>query len=93
MDIDQILDIISNDIRISDLHISAGDYVSYRMNGDIIKKTERGIVSAEFMELFLKYLLQSNGDKIAKFRADKDMDFAYISKHNTPYRVNAFVKL
>ncbi len=91
--IEWILSIISNDVHISDLHISAGDYVAYRKNGDIEKQIERGLISREFMELFLKHLLQSDGDKLAKFRADKDMDFSYVTKDHIPYRVNAFVKL
>jgi Tfp pilus assembly pilus retraction ATPase PilT len=45
------------------------------------------------MELFLRNLMQSDSDKIAKFWADKDMDFAYIAKNGISYRVNAFMKL
>jgi Tfp pilus assembly pilus retraction ATPase PilT len=30
---------------------------------------------------------------LAKFWADKDMDFSYIAKDNIPYRVNALMKL
>lgn len=63
------------------------------MNGDIVKQTQYGKISTEFMELFLRHLMQSDTDRIAKFWAQKDMDFAYMSKGGTTYRVNAFMKL
>lgn len=93
LEITTLLDIIATDDRVSDLHISAGDYVAYRVNGDIVKQEQFGKITSEFMELFLKHLMQSDGDKLAKFWSDKDMDFAYIAKNGVSYRVNAFMKL
>ena len=93
LEITTLLDIIATDDRVSDLHISAGDYVAYRVNGDIVKQDQFGKITSEFMELFLKHLMQSDGDKLAKFWSDKDMDFAYIAKNGVSYRVNAFMKL
>lgn len=93
LEITTLIDIMANNDAISDLHISADDYVAYRMNGDIIKQIQYGKISNEFMELFLKHLMQSDSDKIAKFWSEKDMDFAYIAKNSMSYRVNAFMKL
>lgn len=45
------------------------------------------------MELALRHLMQSDTDRVAKFWAQKDMDFAYTSKTGVSYRVNAFMKL
>ncbi len=44
------------------------------------------------MELFLKQLFHGNPQRFNKFLGDKEADFAYMSKHGTPYRVNAFFK-
>ncbi len=93
LDIVGIIEMVNQNDKISDIHISAGDYVSFRLNGDISKQTQYGKVSSEFMELFLKHLMQSDTDRIAKFWSQKDMDFAYVSKSGTTYRVNAFMKL
>lgn len=93
LEVTTIIDVMQNNEIISDLHISAWDYVSYRINGDIVKQMQYGKISDEFMELFLKHLMQSDTDKIAKFRSEKDMDFAYIAKSGMSYRVNAFMKL
>lgn len=67
--------------------------MAFRFNGDIVKQTQYGKISSEFMELFLKHLMQSDTDRLAKFWSQKDMDFAYLSKDGTTYRVNAFMKL
>lgn len=93
IDIDKVIDIMATNEAVSDLHISAGDYISYRVNGEVVKQTQFWLMSDEFMEIALKHLMQSNTDRVAKFRADKDMDFAYVSKSGVSYRVNAFMKL
>lgn len=93
LEITTLIDMMATNDSISDLHVSAADYVAYRINGDIVKQTQFWVISSEFMELFLKHLMQSDSDKIAKFWAEKDMDFAYIAKNGMSYRVNAFMKL
>ena len=93
LDINKIIDSVSQNELISDIHMSAEHYISYRINGEIVPQTDLGIVSAEFMELTLKHLTKSDGDRMAKFWAQKDMDFAYLAKSGLSYRVNAFMKL
>ncbi|AKH32951.1 Twitching mobility protein [candidate division SR1 bacterium Aalborg_AAW-1] len=93
VDITTIIEMANQNEKVSDIHISAGDYLSFRITGDIVKQTQYGKISSEFMELFLKHLMQSDTDRIAKFWSQKDMDFAYLSKDGTTYRVNAFMKL
>lgn len=93
LEIADIIEIANQDSTISDIHIAAWWYLTFRMNGDIVKQTQYGKISTEFMELFLRHLMQSDTDRIAKFWAQKDMDFAYMSKGGTTYRVNAFMKL
>lgn len=44
------------------------------------------------MEIILRQLLRNNPQRFDKFLADKESDFAYIAKDETPYRVNAYFK-
>lgn len=60
LEITTLLDIIAAEDTISDLHISTGDFVAYRVNGDIVKQEQFGKINSEFMELFLKHLMQSD---------------------------------
>ena len=92
-DINKIIEMVSQQDSISDIHISADSYVSFRINGEIVTQSEWWIVTTEFMELSLKHLIKSDSDRMAKFWTQKDMDFAYISKTGLSYRVNAFMKL
>ena len=93
IDIAGIIDMANQNEKISDIHISAGDFLAFRITGDIVKQISYWKISNEFMELFLKHLMQSDTDRIAKFWSQKDMDFAYLSRDGTTYRVNAFMKL
>ena len=65
--------------KVSDIHISTDEYLAFRITGDIVKQEEYGRISSEFMELFLKYVMKSDTDRLAKFRSQKDLDFAFVS--------------
>ena len=92
IDVEQILALIEKNPNISDLHLSGGEWIAYRMNGEIIREEQAGKLSNEVMELIVKQLLEGNPQRFDKFMADKEADFAYVSKTGTPYRVNAFMK-
>ena len=92
LDIEKILLIIEQDPNISDLHLSSGDCISYRLNWEIKKRDDAWILTTEGMEIILKQLFQWNPQRFEKFLWDKEADFAYISKDNSAYRVNAFLK-
>jgi len=91
-DIESILDLIAKNPNISDLHLSGGESIAYRLNGEIIREENAGNLTQETMEIILRQLLQGNPQRYDKFLGDKDADFAYVSKDGTPYRVNAFLK-
>ena len=40
IDIDKIIDIMATNDSVSDLHISADSYISYRVNGEIVQQTQ-----------------------------------------------------
>lgn len=92
MDIESILSMIETNHNISDLHLSSGENIAYRINGDVHREEKLWILTNENIELFLKQLFQWNPQRFNKFLWDKEVDFAYISRNNTPYRVNAFFK-
>ena len=91
-DIEQILALIEKNANISDLHLSWGESISYRMNGEIVREETAGKLSNESMEIVLRQLFQGNPQRFDKFLGDKEADFAYVSKSGIPYRVNAFFK-
>ena len=91
-DIEQILALIEKNPNISDLHLSGGESISYRLNGEIIREETAGKLSNESMEIVLRQLFQGNPQRFDKFLGDKEADFAFVSKNSVPYRVNAFFK-
>ena len=91
LDIESILRLIANNQNISDLHLSAGESVAYRLNGEIIRKEELWKIWDENMEILLKQLFKNNPQRYDKFLVDKEADFAYIAKDETAYRVNAYL--
>lgn len=91
-DIEQILALIEKNPNISDLHLSGWESISYRLNWEIIREETAGKLSNESMEIVLRQLFQGNPQRFDKFLGDKEADFAYVSQHGVPYRVNAFFK-
>lgn len=92
INIEQILSLIEKNVHISDLHLSAWECISYRLNWEIIREENAWKLTSENMEIILRQLFQWNPQRFDKFLWDKEADFAYVSKDNTPYRVNAFLK-
>ncbi len=91
-DIEEILALIEKNPNISDLHLSGGESISYRSNGEIFREENAGKLSNESMEIVLRQLFQWNPQRFDKFLWDKEADFAYVSKNAVPYRVNSFFK-
>ncbi len=92
IDIENILSLIAKNPNISDLHLSSGECISYRLNWEIIREESAGKMTAEWMELILRQLFHWNPQRFDKFLWDKESDFAYIAKDETAYRVNAYLK-
>lgn len=92
VDIEKILALIAKNPNISDLHLSSGECISYRLNGEIVREENAGKLTSEWMEIILRQLFQWNPQRYDKFLGDKESDFAYISRDETAYRVNAYLK-
>ena len=91
LDIESILKLIAGNQNISDLHLSAGEFPAYRINGEIVRKEEIWKIWDENMEILLKQLFKNNPQRFDKFLVDKEADFAYLSKDDIAYRVNAYL--
>ena len=93
INIESILAQIASREDISDIHISADEYISFRKNWEIVKYKKIEPLTTEDVEIALKQLLKWNQKAFEKFLADREADFSYIGTDWTPYRVNAFFKL
>ncbi len=91
--LDDILSSIAKNDSISDIHVTAEEYISFRKNGDIVKYTKLPKVSDEQIETIVRQVMKGNQKAYEKFIADKEADLSYISWDWTPYRVNVFFKL
>jgi len=91
-DIESILALIAKNPNISDLHLASWESIAYRLNGEIVREEKAWSMTQEMMEVILRQLFQWNPQRYDKFLGDKDADFAYVSRDETPYRVNAFLK-
>ena len=87
-DIEQILALIEKNANISDLHLSGGESIAYRLNGEIIREEQAWKLSNETLEIVMRQLLQGNPQRFDKFLGDKEADFAYVSRTGTPYRLS-----
>ncbi len=92
IDIEDIMNLIEKNPNISDLHISWDESIAYRLNWEIIRQEQAGKLTNENIEIMLRQLFQWNPQRFDKFLADKEADFAYLSKEWTTYRVNAYLK-
>ncbi|MFA6090888.1 MAG: PilT/PilU family type 4a pilus ATPase [Candidatus Gracilibacteria bacterium] len=83
-------------IKASDIHLGEGDYIGFRIHGEIGKMSQGGEqakVSKEMMHTLTLELLHGDEKKYKDFLEKHDMDFAYVSTDGTPFRVNGFFKL
>lgn len=92
VDIEDIMNLIEKNPNISDLHLSWDEAIAYRLNWEIIRQEQAWKLTNENIEIMLRQLFQWNPQRFDKFLADKEADFAYLSKEWISYRVNAYLK-
>lgn len=80
-------------VEASDIHISAGKHIAFRVHGKLEPKKEAGILSEDSLEKILETFLHNNTDRIQEFHNSKELDFAYLHDGGTSFRVNAFYRL
>ncbi|MDD4151566.1 MAG: PilT/PilU family type 4a pilus ATPase [Candidatus Gracilibacteria bacterium] len=77
----------------SDIHITEGEALGFRINGNLGKLPRAGIIDKQKINQILLELLKDDKAVVKSFLDGKDFDFAYIYTDGTPFRVNAFFKL
>jgi twitching motility protein PilT len=77
----------------SDIHISAGKPIAFRIHGKLEAKKEAWILSEEKVEKILEVFLHHNTNRIQDFYNSKELDFAFLHTDGTSFRVNAFYRL
>jgi twitching motility protein PilT len=91
-DVQKILEIAEANPNISDIHLSANQAVAFRINGEINRQEDAGVLGIEAMEIIIRQLLDGDPQRFDNFLWNKDNDFAFTSKSGTSYRVNAYFK-
>ncbi len=84
------------DIQASDIHLAEGEYMAFRVHGELEKFMHGGETSRlqpETMERLVRELFRGNEQSINDFKTRHDADFAYVAQDGTPFRVNGFYKL
>jgi len=77
----------------SDVHITEGDCVWFRINWTLGKVEKAGKLDSVKTKNVILELLDWNKNDFEEYVKNKDADFAYIHSDWTPFRVNAFFKL
>lgn len=77
----------------SDIHLSCGKAVTFRIHGELVIKSEAGILDEEKMEGILALFLKNDQEKIEKFHKNKELDLAYVNDDGTSFRINGFYRL
>lgn len=83
-------------LKASDVHIAEGDFIGFRVHGEIGKFTQGGEgarVNKERAHKLALELFLGDEHKLKAFYDKHDADFAYVAKDGTPFRVNGFFKL
>ena len=79
--------------KASDVHISEGDFIGFRVHGELSKFEQGGKITKELAHRLALELFMGDKEKLDEFLHRHDADFAYISADGTPFRVNGFFKL
>lgn len=77
----------------SDIHLTEGDYVWFRINWTLSKIEKAGKLDSTKTKEVILELLWGNKPDFDEYIKNKDADFAYIHEDGTPFRVNTFFKL
>lgn len=76
----------------SDLHLSEGEVVGYRVHGKVSKAGTRELTRAD-LEGFAREFFAGRDDLRDSFAANRDVDFSHVSADGTPFRCNGYYKL
>lgn len=74
----------------SDLHLKAGNFPGFRVDGEVRAQETYGKITAEMSKELVRQLM--NKEQWERFEKDHDMDFSYSLPGVARFRVNALVQ-
>lgn len=86
MKLQEVLDKIK-EMKGSDIHISVGNPIAFRIHGEIHRINEYSLNKSDVME-YLSIIL--NEDKMSDFKKGLDVDVAYQDSSGDRFRINVF---
>ena len=75
-------------MKASDIHLKAGNYPIFRINGDIFRQEKFGIMSKDAMEKIADGMMDKH--QLSVFQENKDVDLAYSLSNVGRFRVNIY---
>lgn len=91
--IEQITQLAEQNKNLSDIHMAGGKCVSVRINGDIQKLTDKGVIDESSMKDIVMQLLDHDEKRYHDYLEHKEYDFSYVSSSSIPFRVNAYFSM
>jgi twitching motility protein PilT len=85
-DIRKIL-IKMTEVRASDLHITAGDYMHYRIHDELVPATDKAMTSEETRAII--YSMMSD-EQLERFEKENELELSFSIENVARYRVNIF---
>jgi len=92
-DINDILKVFEAYPEVSDIHLSADEYISYRSVGEIVFMRDYPKLTQDELEMISKKMLTEYRNGWDKLQKDRELDFSFYSEAGIPYRVNAYYSL
>jgi twitching motility protein PilT len=87
-DIKKIL-VRMTEIGASDLHITAGDNMHYRVNGELVPAAEKALTADEVKEIIYSFVSE---DQKARFEEENELELSFSIEGVARYRVNVFMQ-
>lgn len=92
LDLDKILAYAKQN-NVSDIHLSEGLPITFRIHGTLVKLTEQPSLTHEHILHLRDIMLWQTPLRIEELHKKWELDFAHIDHSGSSYRVNAFHKL
>ncbi len=79
--------------KASDIHITEWKPLTFRIDGELKIMNQAWVIDSVKIKQILLELLKEDKETAKKFLNEHDLDFAYMYKNWTSFRVNAFYRL
>ena len=88
---DDIKKILVNmtEVNASDLHITAGDCMHYRIHDELTPATDKALTADEARDIVYSFL---SDDQLVRFEKDNELELSFSIEGVARYRVNVFIQ-